>query len=408
VNIKLPAGVISLGHDTNLFRVKPELITFAEGGETFDPSSKKLKFRNPRRTIIDGKVSAIGFDKNSMDELRESIRGEGLQNPILLRASADFKIIVVLAGERRKRCIDKLISDDAECFDVVHSRKKKAKEVFEYIECRIYSDIDEVEAFRHSFSENDRAIGIGDAANVELIKQWRACGWTDETIMSVTCKSITWVRETEKMAELDNETYAAFAQGKINRTLAIALSRVESEVERNAYLSALVDMSEQRFNKKHQEVLKELEDAEEKLEIAEADVAITKMDGDTKKLEYANDKAKKAKQKVAKKINIVEEIEKEKAQATAKDLKDVQEKLETSSDEMESVKQLTPVKLKKYWSEACREFIDNGTDEDGNDIENVSKDDAKLVVSLCEAFEKGERDIFKLLKRHMRLKKEDF
>ena len=111
----------------NLFRVKRDRIKLAKSGLSVEDG--ELVYGNPRWFVnSDGKPEAKGIEKAKMDELRNSIQEEGLENPIRLRVSKNH--LEVVNGERRVRCLELLCKNDSLCIDPASGDHKPASEAF--------------------------------------------------------------------------------------------------------------------------------------------------------------------------------------------------------------------------------------------------------------------------------------
>ena len=131
--------------ERDLYRVRLDEVKFAEGSE-----SEALSFRNPR--CILGSTNPKGFSREEMTELREAIRTEGLKQPILLRwiEIDGERNIQCIGGERRCRCIRKLVADNEQCWDAAEETFKPAAELYQYVDARI-NNLDDASAWKHAF-----------------------------------------------------------------------------------------------------------------------------------------------------------------------------------------------------------------------------------------------------------------
>ena len=187
---------------------------------------------NPRRTPLpDGTVCQKGLGDQDISELAESIKKQGLNDPLSVRKFEDGTLQVI-AGDRRYNALDSLVSSNEECYDPASSEWKPAEEVYEYVEARLHQDISDEEAWEIAFQENSTSIDIGDHATIALIKKWRDLGWDDAALLRMTGKSITWLRETDHIIELDDDTFSAFTAGELNRSAAVDLSKIEDVTDR--------------------------------------------------------------------------------------------------------------------------------------------------------------------------------
>jgi hypothetical protein len=194
----------------NLFQVKRNRIELAQPG--LKNENGKLVYGNPRWfTNKDGRPEAKGInEKSKMEELRNSIQDEGLENPIRLRVIEGKKnFLEVVNGERRFRSVEDLCKKNVLCFDPATNDQKNAEEVFEWIDARI-DFMDDKMAIRIALKPNETSEVIGDLANLNVVRVLRQSGYDDQEILSATGKSISWLRETEKIIGLDEVCYEHF------------------------------------------------------------------------------------------------------------------------------------------------------------------------------------------------------
>lgn len=357
-----------------------------------------LEFRNPRHALDDGKLKAHGFDKVSMDELRESIRTEGLENPLICRViqNGDSEpVIQLVAGERRKRCLDKLVKGNEDCYDPADGEFKAAKDVHKTVLCRVRL-LDDEDSFKLAFGENDRAVGIGEGATLALIRHLRNCNASDEQLQRITGKSITWVRDTDTLLSLDDTTFAAVCNDEVNRTVALTLAKINDVEERLERLKNAQAYVQRRIEKVKIKVVKEVKEAEQEEEIASADMTLAEhMDED---VDAAQAVAAKAKRKAAAKRKKAEELEGKKLQVTSKDLR------ASATKEEDGVKPLTFKKIQKSWKEPIAALIRRKFKDEEGDVVEVDSEDVYFLKLICEKIEAGERDPMKLLRQHARNK----
>jgi len=377
----------------DLYRVKSSLIQYSEKGE------EGLTFFNPRHVLTNAKPK--GFSKEEMGELREAIRSAGLKNPLILRwCEVDGnRFLQLVDGERRKRCIDKLIKEDVDCYDAAEERNKPASELYDYVDCRI-NELDDQFAFKIAFTENGTAVDIGDGATIALVDQFRKAGWIDDQILYVTGKSISWLRDTDSLFSLDEVTFKALVSSEINRSAALKLLEIESIEERVKILENAKDFAAARISVIKEKLENEVASAENKIDFAEA-VAIEAIHrGDEDKKQEAEEKIEKASKRRERKKKEIEELDESGPKITSKDVHNAKKAKDKNQDDSDDGKRLTPAKVSKHWYEPIAKAIkQEGLDEDGNDLE-IDLDDAKLVIRLLEAIENGERDAIAILQDH--------
>jgi len=381
----------------NKFLVPLDLINFAEG----DGDENSLAFRNPRCMGV-GTIKPKGLDKHAMDQLQESIKTEGVNNPLQLRwvyENGEKKMLQLVDGERRTRCIKKLVKEKVECFDPVTGNLVKATELYNEVEVAI-SEMDDQTAFKHAFSSNERAVGIGEGTTVSFCRALRKAGYTDKQIINVTGMSTTWLKDTDVLIGLDDKTFTALSSDQINRSAALELAQVEDLAERMILLENARNFAISRLSKVKKKLEAEVESAEKKADLAKAEAAVATHRGDEETKAEAEEKAELLKDKVKTKRKEKEEIESGAAKITSKDLQKAKSQKQKEAGGEAERSALTKAKIAKYWHQPCAALIKaEGLDEEGNEVE-VDLEDARLAKLLCEQIEKGEIDILKILKHH--------
>jgi ParB-like chromosome segregation protein Spo0J len=368
----------------NLYLVNIDDVHFADEFEN-------SVFKNPRM-ILEDELSPKGFNLADMQELRDSIQHNGLKHPFICKKHQGK--IQLVAGERRKRCVDKLLAENALCYDQSDRTYKNAKEIYNKIECRV-EDIDDLQAFAEAFSENENSRSIGEAETIFLIDKFRKkLKYTDEQILKITNKNSVWLRDTDKLLTLDENSLNYFKENKINREAALELLKEEDIQEREKLLNEAVKILKNRVSA-HANKVKKLEQEKTlekiKLENVKIDI-INNVDG--------------AKEKLTEQENIIKECDKNldiindecPIKITNKDISNAKIKNKSKNNKETSTTQansenniLTLSKIKKYWGEALEKAHNNL---------DINKKDLLLVASIIDGIEHGERDIVYILEKH--------
>lgn len=381
----------------NLYRVPVELIVYAEDGDL-------VGFVNPRKVMVGGKPQANGFSPEEMNELREAIRMEGLQHPLLLHKrdkESHKELLAIINGERRKRCIDRLIKENTPCFDPTTNKFVPARELYDYVECRVYFNLTPKAAYKYAFSSNERAVGIGEGATVALIRQWKKDGWPEEDLQEVTGKSITWFRDTLRLTRLDERSFAALCNNEINRTVALCLSKIDNEEERLKRLMRARDFAAQRIRTLQEKCDMDLHDAEAAAEVAESQVAYADHLGNETMKKEVVEKHKRAGDRVITLKGKQEELQSKTVKVTGKDL-------DKAAGEVEDiVKRLTFAKIEKCWVGDLHRLKQGG--EAVCSKNGVRLEDVELALALWyEGIERNMKDVIPILqenKRHVEKKR---
>lgn len=379
----------------NLFRIKKDKIKISPKGLSVENGN--LIYGNPRWFVNSkGEQQAKGIEKEKMNELKNSIQNDGLENPLRLRVSKNNKTTEIINGERRFRCIQDLVEKDLPCFDSKSGCKKPASEVFEWIDCRI-EFMDDKTALRVALRPNETSEIIGDLANLNLVKILKQSNFDDQEIIKTTGKSISWLRETEKIISLDQECLDNFKKEKINRTVALRLALIENVEERISLLDKIKNIAETKHNEKIQKTNEKIQKIEQNQQIAEITANIANKKGDEEKEKKHREIANLQKEKAQKAKKNLEDLENKKTIATSKDI-----------EQIEDVnKPLSHKKIKLIYIDLINEIIENeGLDEDGEQLGL----DLNILNSICcvlsEILE-GNKNALEVLAEHCAVEQVD-
>jgi hypothetical protein len=276
-----------------------------------------------------------------------------------------------------------LLKENAPCYDPETGKTVPAKELYEYVLCRVHINPDTKTAYKLAFTTNDTACDIGEGATVALVRRWKGEGWSDEDIRRVTGKSPTWCRDTMQLVSLDEKTFAALADGGINRTVAIKLAQVPDVTQRHVQLAEARKFAAERLASLQQKVTKSLEDAEMEAELAEAGLADAETTGNQTKKKIASQRLKQAQETATRKRSEVKQLDQKKIVVTGKDL-------DRAGATRGQTKALSYNKVMKHWKPALEGMVASG---------NFGADEAALVLHvLTDGIEKGNRDVEALIR----------
>jgi len=385
----------------NLYKVKRSIIVLPE---PFDSDSKVFKAGNPRWFLTeDGKMIAKGLhgtdkDAKESQELRDSIRNEGMEHPIRLRFLENE--LVGVNGERRLRACSELEKNDEKCFDQDLGKFRDAKDVVGWIQARI-SVMTEEEAMKKAVEGNETSVPIGHAATVNIVKGYnqlyqdqaeskgmsgkRADKWIKSKIKQQMGKSDAWIDDTMKMVNLDNDTLIALHQEKIDRQVAINLSEISNLDERLERLNDVCNIMSTFIQRKKEKLKSDIENFEDKIEIQEAKAVEEEIVGEDST--ETKEAIESTKTKIEEKEEQAEGLEENPPAATNRQLKEAEQKAKKKhgADKVTTTRKstLSYSKRNKYWSAQADELIEN--DEDLADY-------AQLVKLLLELEGQDARD----------------
>jgi hypothetical protein len=384
---ELPSEVEWLEED--LYYVPFNMLTLAKT----KTDSKEYQWSNPRHLgRIEGSLLGQGFSVSDMEELYSDIEVNGLLTPFNCRWILDkgeLKIEII-AGERRYRCIDRHLKKGGKVYSRKHKTSMSAKEVFAKVPCRI-CDASEKQALSLSISNEVRSVPWGEGALAILIKMLRRQhGCTDEEILEITKKSSQWLREMDKIIELDDMTFSYLMDSKINRALALKLAKIDDEDARKDWLHAAYDDAVETHDVEVSKADKSLEKAEQKEEFAEAELAEKERGGDEEEIESAKERLEKSQEVTQEKRR--HRTDTAKPQAKTKNLRNAVRK----SGRKGPTTALRPGKIEKQLEAINALIAADGKDESGEVVCNLA---CLTVVAACyKAILGGEEDILATLR----------
>lgn len=277
-----PEGITPLGED-GLFSVDWSLVELAK---ELKDGEKDFRFFNPRHLgqySLDKDVFfGQGFGKDEMKELMTNIVNKGLDYPLLCYFVLEGTKIKVRVhdGERRYRCLDRMIEKNMKVWSRQQKQFALAKEVYEKIICRI-DNMTEEEAFMQACAVSETSVKWGDGANARLVKTLYEKGKKDEEICKLLNKSKQWLSETYSLTELDDFCFNFLLANKINRKVALDLARIKDVESRQQWLKeAWKDAVETHevVSVRNDKILQKAEAAEE---LAEAVLEEAKLKGES-------------------------------------------------------------------------------------------------------------------------------
>jgi len=372
----------------NLYRARRSRIRMARSGLSVD--NGKLVYGNPRWFVNgQGEMEARGTESSKMEELKESIQNSGLDNPIRLRPmEGEEAFLEVVNGERRFRCIEHLCDSDEMCRDSASGKQRKASSVYEWIDCRIEA-MDDKTALGIALKTNETSEVIGDLASLQVVQAMRASGHDDQDILRATGKSLSWLRETDRIMSLDPKSLDHFHSDQITRKAAIQLALIENAEERISLLERIVEVARDRKSSR----MKALDEAATKNEregdIADAAAYAAEVGGDEKESKRLADKSVKAKKKAEKAKQELDRVSSKPAKADARDIK-----------KASGPKPLAHAKIKSEYLEVIEGIIENeGFDEEGDSM-GLDLGLLAAVAGILAAIMEGEEDSMSVISCH--------
>jgi len=282
---KLKRGGIQITGDGKYPLVPIDKIEIAERPEPGEESEKL--FFNPR--------DLSSFTPESMDELRLSIRTDGLQQPPLVRAFTDSDEVIkveLIAGERRFRAVQIIIDNDLPCFDEDAKKPQKFKvgqtvvckghfgqvvvhdemllvqildssnvlteqqrefafedvyptisgsKLYSHIPCRVHYDISDAIALRLAFAENDKAKSLSTREEIRLVERLARRGLKVLEIAEFLGSNETWVSQTANFkTSLPEDALDCLLQDNMKRHTAVRIMGYKTD-DRNGLWKATIE-----------------------------------------------------------------------------------------------------------------------------------------------------------------------
>ena len=380
----------------NLYRVSRGRIRMAPSG--LSVKDGKLVYGNPRWFLnSQGEMEARGTDASKMEELKASIQNSGLDNPIRLRPieeDGDF-VLEVVNGERRFRCISHLCDADEMCHDSDSGKKMKASKAYEWVDCRI-EVLDDEAALAIALKTNETSEVIGDHASVNVVKMLRSSGHDDQEILKATGKSLSWLRETDRIMGLDEVCLEHFHSDQITRKAAIQLALIEDAEERISILEKIVEVARGRRSAKIRALEETARKNEQESEIADAAAHVAECGGDDDESDRLAKKSKSSKKKAEDAKGELERVSSRPAKADARDV-----------NKAKGPKPLSHSKIKSDFIDLIDQIIESeGVDEDGDSL-GLDIGILAAVAGVLNAIMEGEDDAMSVLSCHCAIEAED-
>ncbi len=375
----------------NLYRVRRKRMRMAKSGLSVENGC--LVYGNPRWFVNkSGDLEARGIESSKMEELKSSIKNSGLDNPIRVRPvrDGDRHCLEIVNGERRFRCITDLCDSDEKCHSTESSSKSPASEVFEWIDCRI-DVMDDKAALGVALKTNETSEVIGDLASLQVVRALRGSGYQDQEILLSTGKSLSWLRETDRIIGLDEVCLDHFEKDQITRKAAIQLALIENAEERLSLLERIVGIARDRKASRLKSLDKKVEKADSDHFVNEANSELAAEEGDEDKAEMLADKSKSAKERGKKAREERGKVEAKAPKADARDIK------KARGENAGGKKKSAGGHLMASYVELVEQVIQSeGFDEDGDSL-GLNLETLSSVLGVLSAIIEGEEDAMSVL-----------
>lgn len=366
-------------------------IQIAERPEVGQESSKL--FFNPR--------NLDSFTPERMKALMSSIQADGLQQPPIVRVytydgkkSGEIKSVELVAGERRLRSLLQLYKANPECYDDQSGEMVPAKQLYEFVPCKVFYNIEDEHALRLAFLENNEHQSLSTKEEIELVERLRARGLVQEQIVKILNTNITWVSQTSNFrTELPSEAFEKLLAGKLARNVACQLLSFKPEDREAAYSTAVKVEEEERTA--------ELEGLQSQQEIAEDDEDLA---AHAKRKAVSHGNLKEAKSQEKRQVTASKKLAAVKSQKTAIEAKAGvirQGHIEKGAYKAKVAPKkgsiLSPAMLHECYIETTRDWLEEGR-RDSVTNEFIPPEGVEVLRATAKAILSGETDPEKVIR----------
>lgn len=285
------------GSEDNKYPLVPiPAITVVERPE--EGKESEQLFYNPRS--IESMTSEV------MLRLRESIRRDGLHNPLLVRAytqegvaGAPIVRIELVAGERRFRSISCLYEENSLVFDWRTKTMRPAQQVYSHVPCEVLYNISDEEALRHAWTENDEREDLSIIDEIHLVERLTRRGLRQEEISDLLGTNVTWVSQTANFRkELPQAAFTRLIEGKISRHVAVQILGFNRK-DRERLVQEAIKVEEEERQAALADIQGQIEDAEDQEDILNLRARQAEDRGDKTTAKKHRKKAEAARKKIA-------------------------------------------------------------------------------------------------------------
>jgi hypothetical protein len=434
-------GDVQITGDGKYLLIPVDQIEIVERPKEGDEASQL--FFNPR--------GLSSFTPERMAKIRLSIQIDGLQQPPVVRAFSKGKKverIQLIAGERRLRSVHQIVENDLPCYDentkppakfkqgdiiiakgkfgevLTHQADKVTVQIwngmsptteertFEYkevlptisgcelyrtIPCRVVYNINDAQALRLAFAENDQHDSLSTQEEIALVERLVARSMKVAEIAEMLGSNETWVSQTANFrTSLPEKAFERLLGGQMKRHVAVTIMGYEPEDREKLFTATLEAEAEDSRRK-----IEEADDAatqagdEEILLLDEAQRAAKA--GDTKTAERANRKAVTAATRAVKARD-----KKSKAEAQAGQIRTshIERGASASGVKPKKAKILPKEDIEERYIAGMEQYL-SGEELDPVCEETIPGDLAAIVRLTAAAILTGQRDPLVIIRKYM-------
>jgi hypothetical protein len=256
--------------------------------------------------------------------------------------------------------------------------------------------MDDKTALGIALKMNETSEVIGDLANLHVIQTLRAAGYDDQEILKSTGKSLSWLRETDRIMGLDDVCLEHFRNDQITRKAAIQLALMENAKERIGMLEKIVEVARGRKEARLKSLDQAVQKADKEGDLADVAAYAADRHGDKDESDRLASKSKAARKKAESVRDEREKASAKPAKAYARDMKKAR-----------GPQPLAHSKIKSEYVDAIESIIENeGFDEDGDSL-GLDLSLISAVLGVLKAIMDGEDDLLSVLSCHCGLEIQD-
>jgi len=229
----------------------------------------EFNFFNPR--ILDSKNREnYGFSQEEIDSLKNSIKSKGLMENLHLNLINGEYILI--DGHRRHEAIAQLIAENAFCYERRTNQYVHAKDIYSDIIVTVHHGLDPSQCFSRAFESDSNKISFGENATIRFVDYCVAFGMSEQKILEMCGKSISWLRYAIKLLQkvnVDIDIKNALLDGRINAYAANSIMEIENEEERHEVFEKALQKAEEDYAEKIKKQDLAITNAKRKLKKAE-------------------------------------------------------------------------------------------------------------------------------------------
>lgn len=358
---------------------------------------EEIKFFNPR--FLTGTKSnpyGIGFEKENMENQRESIVNNGLINPLIGRIDSNGKIQLI-DGHRRRENISYCRKNNIDCLDPVTNEYVDAYSLYEKVPVKIYKNLTDYDAFALAFNEEKTKVKFGPEAEIKFLMLCQRSGIPEKEIVNCLGKSVSWYNSVIsylKKLKDDNITLESLISGEINQVSAKLLAEIDDIDARHKVLEVSKGKTKDKAEDKNKKIDESINKSLEQKEVLLAKKAQAKFFADDKAMEKSIDDIEEVEGKIEEKKEKKSKVSSKKV--GSKEVKEalkelnIEDKINQSNDDEDGDY------VKDSWLDPLKELqLNNGKDESGEvAIKNQVFIDAMIDLVSCISNKSGDLKTF--------------